>query len=74
MAACWTWPVTASVTPARVSLMAPHAARAVPEMTGIWQVGCIIWAQLRMPLREAYEKQPDLPNLMLADSLAPAEC
>jgi 6-phosphogluconate dehydrogenase len=41
------------------------------EMARIWRAGCIIRARLLTPLREAYEKTPDLPNLMLADSLAP---
>jgi 6-phosphogluconate dehydrogenase len=41
------------------------------EMARIWRAGCIIRARLLTPLREAYEKKPDLPNLMLADSLAP---
>jgi 6-phosphogluconate dehydrogenase len=41
------------------------------EMARIWRAGCIIRARLLTPLREAYEKAPDLPNLMLADSLAP---
>ena len=39
-------------------------------MPRILWAGCIIWARLRRPLREAYEKQPDLPNLMQADRLA----
>jgi 6-phosphogluconate dehydrogenase len=41
------------------------------EMARIWRAGCIIRARLLTPLREAYEKAPDLPNLVLADSLAP---
>jgi 6-phosphogluconate dehydrogenase len=41
------------------------------EMARIWRAGCIIRARLLTPLREAYEKTPDLSNLMLADSLAP---
>ncbi|MGZ3460712.1 MAG: NADP-dependent phosphogluconate dehydrogenase [Archangium sp.] len=41
------------------------------EMARIWRAGCIIRAKLLTPLREAFEKKPDLTNLMLADSLAP---
>jgi 6-phosphogluconate dehydrogenase len=41
------------------------------EMARIWRAGCIIRARLLTPLREAFEKKPDLSNLVLADSLAP---
>ena len=41
------------------------------EMARIWRAGCIIRARLLTPLREAFEKQPELKNLMLAESLAP---
>ena len=41
------------------------------EMARIWRAGCIIRAKLLTPLREAFEKKPDLSNLMLSDSLAP---
>ncbi|ATB35842.1 phosphogluconate dehydrogenase (NADP(+)-dependent, decarboxylating) [Cystobacter fuscus] len=41
------------------------------EMARIWRAGCIIRARLLTPLREAFEKTPDLKNLMVADGLAP---
>jgi 6-phosphogluconate dehydrogenase len=42
----------------------------VAEMARIWRGGCIIRARLLTPLREAYLKQPQLPNLMVADAFA----
>jgi 6-phosphogluconate dehydrogenase len=41
------------------------------ELARIWRAGCILRARLLTPLRQAYERAPDLPNLMLADQLAP---
>ena len=41
------------------------------EMARIWRAGCIIRARLLTPLREAFEKKPDLSNLMVAEGLAP---
>jgi 6-phosphogluconate dehydrogenase len=44
---------------------------ALGEMARIWRAGCIIRARLLTPLREALEKQPDLPNLVVSDAFAP---
>jgi 6-phosphogluconate dehydrogenase len=41
------------------------------EMARIWRGGCIIRAKLLTPLRESFEKQPALPNLMVSDAFAP---
>jgi 6-phosphogluconate dehydrogenase len=41
------------------------------EMARIWRGGCIIRAKLLTPLRESFEKQPDLPNLVVSDAFAP---
>ncbi|MFY1828149.1 NADP-dependent phosphogluconate dehydrogenase [Myxococcus fulvus] len=41
------------------------------EMARIWRGGCIIRAKLLTPLREAFTKQPDLPNLLVSDAFAP---
>jgi 6-phosphogluconate dehydrogenase len=41
------------------------------EMARIWRAGCIIRAKLLTPLREALEKQPELPNLVVSDAFAP---
>jgi 6-phosphogluconate dehydrogenase len=41
------------------------------EMARIWRAGCIIRARLLTPLREAFTRQPELGNLMLADNVAP---
>ena len=35
------------------------------EIARIWKGGCIIRARLLDPIREAFRKKPDLPNLML---------
>ena len=37
------------------------------EIAAIWRGGCIIRAQFLNRIREAYQRQPDLPNLMLDD-------
>jgi 6-phosphogluconate dehydrogenase len=42
----------------------------ISEMARIWRAGCIIRARLLTPLREAFLKQPELPNLMVAESFA----
>lgn len=36
------------------------------ELARIWRGGCIIRARLLWPIREAFQKDPDLPNLLLA--------
>ncbi|WP_164008317.1 NADP-dependent phosphogluconate dehydrogenase [Pyxidicoccus trucidator] len=41
------------------------------EMARIWRGGCIIRAKLLTPLRESFEHQPDLPNLVVSDAFAP---
>jgi 6-phosphogluconate dehydrogenase len=41
------------------------------EMARIWRGGCIIRAKLLTPLRESFEKQPALPNLVASDAFAP---
>jgi 6-phosphogluconate dehydrogenase len=41
------------------------------EMARIWRGGCIIRAKLLTPLREAFEQQPALPNLVVSDAFAP---
>ncbi|MBZ4415392.1 NADP-dependent phosphogluconate dehydrogenase [Myxococcus sp. RHSTA-1-4] len=41
------------------------------EMARIWRGGCIIRAKLLTPLRESFEKQPALPNLVVSDAFAP---
>jgi len=41
------------------------------EMARIWRGGCIIRAKLLTPLREAFTRQPDLPNLVVSDDFAP---
>jgi 6-phosphogluconate dehydrogenase len=41
-------------------------------MATIWRGGCIIRARFLDRIREAYESEPDLPNLMLADFFAKA--
>ncbi|NMO17358.1 NADP-dependent phosphogluconate dehydrogenase [Pyxidicoccus fallax] len=41
------------------------------EMARIWRGGCIIRAKLLTPLRESFEKQPTLPNLVVSDAFAP---
>ncbi len=35
------------------------------EIAAIWRGGCIIRAQFLNRIREAYQRQPDLPNLLL---------
>jgi 6-phosphogluconate dehydrogenase len=42
----------------------------IAEMARIWRGGCIIRARLLAPLREAFMAQPQLPNLMVADTFA----
>lgn len=42
------------------------------EVAKIWRGGCIIRASLLEPIREAFVKQPDLPNLMINDAMAAA--
>ena len=37
------------------------------EIAAIWRGGCIIRAQFLNRIREAYKRQPDLPNLLLDD-------
>jgi 6-phosphogluconate dehydrogenase len=37
------------------------------EVAAIWRGGCIIRAQFLNRIREAYQRQPDLPNLLLDD-------
>ncbi|MFP2926441.1 NADP-dependent phosphogluconate dehydrogenase [Pyxidicoccus sp. 3LG] len=44
---------------------------ALAEMARIWRGGCIIRAKLLTPLREAFLKQPELPNLLVSDAFAP---
>jgi 6-phosphogluconate dehydrogenase len=41
-------------------------------MARIWRGGCIIRARFLDRIREAYESEPDLPNLMLAEFFASA--
>jgi 6-phosphogluconate dehydrogenase len=41
------------------------------EMARIWRGGCIIRAKLLTPLRESFEQQPALPNLVVSDAFAP---
>ncbi|AKQ69114.1 6-phosphogluconate dehydrogenase, decarboxylating [Myxococcus hansupus] len=41
------------------------------ELARIWRGGCIIRAKLLTPLREAFQQQPTLPNLMVSDAFAP---
>ncbi|NVJ26137.1 NADP-dependent phosphogluconate dehydrogenase [Myxococcus sp. AM011] len=41
------------------------------EMARIWRGGCIIRAKLLTPLREAFTRQPELPNLLVSDAFAP---
>ncbi|MCP3135789.1 NADP-dependent phosphogluconate dehydrogenase [Pyxidicoccus xibeiensis] len=41
------------------------------EMARIWRGGCIIRAKLLTPLRESFEHQPALPNLVVSDAFAP---
>ncbi len=41
------------------------------EIARIWKGGCIIRAQLLTPIQKAFEKNPDLPNLMLDPYFAP---
>ena len=38
----------------------------------IWRGGCIIRSALLEPIREAYKQEPDLPNLLLNESLGGA--
>jgi len=40
------------------------------EIARIWKGGCIIRAALLDPIREAYGRQPDLDNLLLAPAIA----
>ncbi len=40
------------------------------EIAKIWRGGCIIRSQLLEDMRRAYEKNPDLPNLILDDEFA----
>ncbi len=42
------------------------------SMATIWRGGCIIRARFLDRIREAYDADPDLPNLMLADFFAQA--
>jgi 6-phosphogluconate dehydrogenase len=42
------------------------------SMAAIWRGGCIIRARFLDRIREAYDAEPDLPNLMLADFFAQA--
>ncbi len=37
------------------------------EIAGIWKGGCIIQAGFLGKIKQAFQKQPDLPNLLLAD-------
>ena len=37
------------------------------EIAAIWRGGCIIRAQFLNRIREAYRRNPDLPNLLLDD-------
>jgi 6-phosphogluconate dehydrogenase len=39
------------------------------EVAKIWRAGCIIRASLLEEIRMAYDTQPDLPNLLIADNL-----
>ncbi|WP_338265463.1 NADP-dependent phosphogluconate dehydrogenase [Corallococcus caeni] len=41
------------------------------EMARIWRGGCIIRAKLLTPLRESFQQQPTLPNLMVSEAFAP---
>lgn len=41
------------------------------EMARIWRGGCIIRARLLTPLREAFQQQPELRNLMTSQAFAP---
>jgi 6-phosphogluconate dehydrogenase len=38
------------------------------EIARIWKAGCIIRARLLDPIRQAFSDNPDLPNLLLAES------
>jgi 6-phosphogluconate dehydrogenase len=40
------------------------------EMARIWKGGCIIRARLLDPVRQAFDKNPALPNLMLDGAIA----
>ncbi len=40
------------------------------EIARIWKAGCIIRARLLDPIRAAFTESPDLPNLMVAPSIA----
>jgi 6-phosphogluconate dehydrogenase len=42
------------------------------SMATIWRGGCIIRARFLDRIREAYDAEPELPNLMLADFFAQA--
>ena len=54
-----------------------HASRSygwkidLAEIARIWKAGCIIRARLLDPIREAFGPAPDLPNLLVASSIAP---
>jgi len=48
-----------------------HWNVSLAEMARIWRGGCIIRAKLLTPLREAFTRQPDLPNLVVSDDFAP---
>ena len=39
------------------------------EIAAIWRGSCIIRAQFLNRIRDAYKRQPDLPNLLLDDDL-----
>ena len=41
------------------------------EIARIWKGGCIIRARLLDPIRHAFERAPDLPNLLIAPSIVP---
>ncbi|MEL7156946.1 MAG: decarboxylating NADP(+)-dependent phosphogluconate dehydrogenase, partial [Actinomycetota bacterium] len=41
-------------------------------IASIWRAGCIIRARFLSDITEAYERRPDLPNLLLADFFADA--
>jgi 6-phosphogluconate dehydrogenase len=42
------------------------------ELARIWKGGCIIRARLLDAIREAYERRPDLPNLLLDEAFSEA--
>ena len=41
------------------------------RIASVWRAGCIIRARLLEDIRQAYAQQPDLPNLLMASTIAP---